>query len=101
MTFEERAAKWRLLIEDQSSSGLSVKAWCNEHRHSASAYYRWRQYFRVSLEQSPSTFVLASGGNESCVLRVVLANQVSIEVPSDFDERLLRRVVSVLTSTCG
>jgi|GEM_PF-650981 len=34
---------WRSMIQGQAESGMSIRAWCQEHRLSESGFYHWRQ----------------------------------------------------------
>lgn len=45
------ADQWAQLIEAQSTSGLSVTAYCREHGLAANSFHRWRR----RLEDSPAT----------------------------------------------
>lgn len=39
----EREQHWRGVIRDQEASGLSISAFCREHKISAASFFNWRR----------------------------------------------------------
>lgn len=46
------ASQWRALVEQQRESGLSVRAFCQQHELNAVSFYAWRR--RLRDQDSPA-----------------------------------------------
>ena len=48
---------WRNRLEQQLSSGLSIKKWCEQNQISEKRFYKWRKiiYHNYLLEPMPQT----------------------------------------------
>jgi len=46
---EQRRGQWRQRIEEQESSGLSIRAFCREQGLKEPAFYGWRQRLRKQV----------------------------------------------------
>jgi transposase-like protein len=76
---------WRRIIDDQSSSGLAVAAYCREHRISACSFYNWRRRLRQPAQGKvapTAPFV---------ELKAPISSTASIEICLPSDRRLLVR----------
>lgn len=99
------AERWRVLVEGQRSSGLSVEVFCRRHRLAVSTFFAWRR--RLEGEGRP-TFVEVTAATDGVAsvmagvepIEVRLSSGVSpgvvVRVPIGFDPATLRRVVEVL-----
>ena len=88
----ETAARWREILERQSTSGLSVAAFCREESISAPSFYAWRRRFNGSSAptgaapmSSPGPFlpVDVDMRGRSAPLRVFLPHGVCVELGAD------------------
>lgn len=102
MNQEERIAFWRSLLADYEQSGLTVKEWCRRNQQCSTSFYRWRRYLQALDHGAPAGFVRVEGGEslgKSSDFPVLLPNGLTIQVPPSFDEDVLRRLLSVLSSS--
>ena len=112
LSYEERAGEWRGRFDEQRASGLSVVAWCREHRIEKNTFYGWRkrlsatssvatppQFLAVSVERKPNAPAVepSSSTGSNLTLRV---GRVAVEVTSGFDPALLADVLGILESRC-
>ena len=51
----DRAAYWASHIRNQSSSGMSDRAYCRQHRLSEPSFYSWRERLELVPEESGDT----------------------------------------------
>ena len=51
---QAKLSKWMAYLQDQSQSGLTVKAWCLENNVSIHAFYYWKRLAKESLVDSIS-----------------------------------------------
>jgi transposase-like protein len=114
---EDRRVRWTRLLADYQSSGLGVAEWCRRQGIHATSYYEWRRKLGEvpSPASAPEWLTVSPGANagggpveqdrsvEACripessclTLRV---GQVSIDLRSGFDRKLLRDALDVLES---
>jgi hypothetical protein len=96
-TQEERHQLWRQLIAQQEQSGLSVRAFCQQHRTSEYSFYQWRKRL---AEQLPVQFALVDTGRSASVgvaaVEVILASGDRLRVAPGIEAATLRLVLSVL-----
>jgi hypothetical protein len=62
-TREERRELWQQLVAQQQQSGLSVRAFCQQHRISEYSFYQWRKRL---AQQLPVKFALVETSHEAC-----------------------------------
>lgn len=114
----DKEAFWRLAVQEQRASGLSVRAFCAREGLTESNFYAWRrQLARRDAEASrieespkfvevkappppavsPETHSLVTGDDAALALELVLPRGVVLRVPDRFDAKALRRVVEALT----
>src|ERR1700722_13746441 len=96
-TQEERRQRWRRLIAQHEQSGLSVRAFCQQHRTSEYSFYHWRKRL---AEQLPMKFALVetTRGAPAAVatVEVILASGERLRIAPGVDASTLRLVLSVL-----
>ena len=101
MTKEERAARWQMLVQDQTQSGMSAAAFCRENQLNLQRFYSWRQRLHAGsdakvtgafLELVPSAKMQESG------IRIRLDGRLFIETDRGFDSSTLRNAIDAL---CG
>ena len=76
-----RSAQWCERIAEQERSGISVRAFCQQHELNAHSFYAWRKRLR---NQEPVRFALV----ERRALRQQAAPQASLELQLVSGERL-------------
>ena len=108
MRQDDRAAYWASHIREQASSGLSVRAYCRQHRFSQPSFYRWRR--RLDLipggdGNSASDFVEVVASGEAAPESGVLLRSgdwLAIELSRGFDVGTLREALQAVreVSSC-
>lgn len=105
---DDRLSEWRELLDDQRSSGMSVKEWCESEGISLFRYYYWRKRLSdvspsscappaVAPRCLPVALDEARSDSTGLTLRV---GRVSVEISSGFDPGLLSSVLNVLEARC-
>ena len=96
-TQEERRQFWRGLIAQYEQSGVSVRAFCKQHRTSEHSFYQWRKRLR---EQLPMKFALVETSRSApagvAALELVLVSGERLRIAPGIDDATLRLVLSVL-----
>jgi primosomal replication protein N len=101
----EAKAKWRELVSEQSQSGLSVAAFCNQRGMRAWQFYEWKK--RV-MESEAARFVevqvavpaepVRLAGARSSAIEIRLREGRSLVVQPGFEASHLRALLAVLES---
>jgi hypothetical protein len=106
MTQEMREArtKWRELVCEQSQSGQSVAAFCNERGLRAWQFYEWKKRLReseaakfVEVQVAPAESVRPAGAQSSAI-EIRLREGRSLLVEPGFEASHLRALLAVLES---
>jgi transposase-like protein len=88
---------WRQLIAKQQQSGISVRAFCQQHGTSEYSFYHWRKRLR---EQLPMKFALVETSQSApaavAVLEVILTSGERLRIVPGINATTLRLVLSVL-----
>ena len=96
-TREERREFWRRLVAQQQQSGLSVRAFCQQHRASEYSFYQWRKRL---AQQLPVKFALVEINSnprvEAAAVAVMLTTGERLRIAPGMDAATLRLVLSVL-----
>ncbi len=96
-TQEERRQLWRKLIAEQEKTGLSIRAFCQQHRTSEHSFYQWRKRL---AEQLPMKFALVETNRGApaavAAVEVILASGERVRIAPGVDAATLRLVLSVL-----
>lgn len=96
-TQEERRELWRRLIAQHEQSGLSVRAFCQQHRTSEHGFYQWRK--RLG-ERLPMKFALVETNRAApaavAAVEVILASGERVRIAPGIEAATLRLVLSVL-----
>jgi hypothetical protein len=96
-TQEERRQLWRKLIAQHEQSGLSVRAFCQQHRTSEYSFYHWRKRL---AEQLPMKFALVESSRSAptavAAMEVILTTGERLRIAPGIDAATLRLVLSVL-----
>jgi transposase len=101
---ESQEQYWRAILRRWHSSGLSVRAFCEEHGLAVPTFYAWRRTLaeretaacfvpvRVIPEPVPRTMAVGPPSN----LELVLGRGRVLRVAPGFDEPTLRRLLALL-----
>jgi transposase-like protein len=85
-TQQERLDFWRQLIQRQEQSGLSVRAFCQQHCANEHSSYQWRKRFSAQL---PVKFALVETGHRARVhaqaVEVILSSGERLRIPPGVD----------------
>ncbi len=114
----KKERSWRKLLQEQSRSGLSVRAFCEEHGLRQHAFYFWRgEVQRRNTERStlkssqsgpvrrlvpePQAFATmtvsdAGIGSSAPAIEIVLGSGVCLRFRENFDPKMLADVLAVL-----
>lgn len=94
---QRRRDFWWQLIAQQEQSGLSVRAFCEQHRANEHSFYQWRK--RLS-QQLPVKFALVETNRATRVsaetVEVILVSGDRLRIAPGVDVATLRLVLSVL-----
>ena len=103
MTSQKTASEWNSLLSDYHKSKKSITAFCQSREISFHAFYHQLRASRgdVKTKRSSSAaaaapFIEITKSRAALVLR--LRNNRSLEIPSDFNESEVRRLIAVLES---
>ena len=104
----DRAAYWASHIREQAGSGLSVRAYCRQHRFSQPSFYRWRRRLDLIADGDGGSAggfveVVASGeaANSESGVRLRSGNWFTIELSRGFDVATLREALRVVREECS
>lgn len=101
MTRTERRTQWRTIIENQTTSGVSIAAYCRNIQIKPFLFYSWRRRLREQQPCAGGFLELIPGRlNESADsgIRIHLDEKLAIEVERGFDPFTLRAVVETLSA---
>ena len=101
---EQKRTLWKQHIENWRSSGITQKAYCRQHDLKGHQFTYWKKRFVQT--DTGITFVPlkirrpVSHPSNICStsLRVIVDRDLQIELGSDFDPQLLRRLITTLRS---
>jgi hypothetical protein len=101
---ERRADFWHEHVQRWRESGLSKGRYCRVHGLSPNRFGYWAKKYppEVSAEVAlpsivPLSFTLAP---KAPSIGLLVGNRYSLDIPADFDEATLTRLLSVLESRC-
>jgi hypothetical protein len=99
MTRTERRAHWRGIIDGQTTSGKNISAYCREIRIKTDRFYAWRRRFRAETTLSKGFIKLIPGTpvTSGTNIRILLNENLCIEVGQGFDSMTLRAVIKALS----
>ena len=102
---QNRAARWLAHVEQWRHSGMSKAAYCKAHGLNFSSFRYWLRKSRsASVDVSalppaivPLPFTLAL---KAPSIGLLVGNRYALDIPADFDEATLTRLLSVLEPRC-
>jgi hypothetical protein len=96
-------SKWRAWIEEQESSGLTVREFAARHDLSPATVYWWRTRLRRRsaevLDLVPVEVVEKVTERRSAI-EIVLRDDIVLRLPRGFDDGDLGRVLAALARSC-
>jgi hypothetical protein len=97
----EAWARWKELLTEQAGSGLSVAAFCRQHRLTESQFYAWKRRLRqaaverfVEVQVVKPAADLLPGRSPAIEIRLGSGRRVFVEL--GFDAHHLRAVLAAL-----
>ena len=98
---EERRELWRQRVQQQKSSGQTVRAFCREHKLGEHSFYLWRRQLG-SVAEKPIRFALVETATKLAEthpprhtqLELILKGGERLQIPAD--AATLRLVLKVL-----
>ena len=100
---ENNRQRWLKRIMDWQQSGLSQKAYCEQHHLGLASFQRWRHIFMTEEKsnESPSMTFLPVNVVESKAssLTVLINENLRLEIPAGFDPTTLKQVIQVLQAS--
>lgn len=106
---DKRRHEWTIRVTDYKASGLTMSAWCATNHCSKESLKYWLRKLKMTSSSSSShstnwlPLAVADPPNAAIVNAsslTVRVGQASIELRSDFDPHLLRKIVHALESPC-
>lgn len=102
---QKRAARWLAHVEQWWQSGMSKAAYCAAHGLNYSSFCYWLRKSRSAPVHVPVSspaivplpFTLAP---KAPSIGLLVGNRYALDIPSDFDEATLTKLLSVLESRC-
>jgi len=106
MTKERRRADWARKLEEQSRSGLSINQWCQQKGINDKTFRRWKSNLKIK-EKIQETLAAATptgwcqvqtkpADEKPASLKLVVNNQITIELERGFNPELLREILAAL-----
>ena len=104
MTRAKRRASWARQIQEQINSGLSISEWCRQKSINDKTFRRWKRILTIEESKTPGAAtpsgwcqVQTKPSVEKPVsLKLVVNNQITIELERGFNPELLREVLAAL-----
>ena len=95
---EQRKEVWRRHIAECRESGLSYAEYSRRHDLKESAFCYWRQRLSESTVQKPAFVELKVSESRTSGIEIIFRNQIRVGLSSDFDEKVLERLIGMLGS---
>jgi transposase-like protein len=96
---------WRRMVRLWQQSGLSVRAFCDDHGLSQASFYAWRRTLQQRDQQAPAFLPVRVLPDETpptpapsrvCGLELVLAHGRVLRIGPAFDDSTLQRLLALL-----
>jgi hypothetical protein len=103
----KKEARWRRHLRGHASSGLSVSAYCRQHRLRACSFYWWRRELARRDAEPPAAFVPVTVAAQTPAhpregrIEIVLPGARRVRVVGSVDRQMLADVLSVLEDQQG
>ena len=95
---QEKISVWSERIAACRSSGISVRAWCEENGISTASYYKWqKKLFRLAAQSSPQFAEVCVAPTAKISATVHLGN-ISVDIYSGADAETTAMLLRILQS---
>jgi transposase-like protein len=96
---DDGRTRWKGLMADQHSSGLSVAEWCRVQGIRTNLFYYWRKRLSEVPSDSSVRFIPVSVVRDTALPGLTLrVGPASVRIEPGFDHRLLTELLDVLES---
>lgn len=95
---QEKIAVWSERIADCRSSGIGVKAWCEENGIRPSSYYKWQKKLFSLAAQSAPQFAEVCAAPQARISATVRMGDVSVDIHSGADAETTAMLLRILPS---
>ena len=95
---QEKVAVWSERIAACRSSGISVRAWCEENGVSTASYYKWQKKLFCLAAQSTPQFAEVCVAPAGKISATVHLRNVSVDIHSGADAETTAMLLRVLQS---
>jgi hypothetical protein len=97
---ERKERQWPRWIGAWQTSGLSVRAFCDQRGLTVASFYAWRRVLeRRAAEKAafvPVQVVVDAVPTQTCALEVILLDGRTVRVAPGFDATTVRQLLAVL-----
>lgn len=106
MVKKNKAEKWRQIISDYKSSGMTAKEWCLVNGVTKSALYNWMKKLKVESEEATintkwATLTVPEPQQTFSAPSITLKlKDFTLEIESGFDKAALGDILSVVMKLC-
>ena len=93
--------EWEQYLEDQKTSGLSVKNWCREHGISSGSFYRYQRKSRENRKEDRELVPLAMPLSVQKIQGITISSErsgIRIDLPDHADPAQLTAIIEALKS---
>ena len=95
---QEKISVWSERISACRSSGISVRAWCEENGISTASYYKWqKKLFHLAAQSSPQFAEVCVAPTAKISATVHLGN-ISVDIHSGADAETTAMLLRILQS---
>ena len=95
---QEKISVWSERIAACRSSGISVRAWCEENGISTASYYKWqKKLFHLAAQSSPQFAEVCVAPTAKISATVHLGN-ISVDIHSGADAETTAMLMRILQS---
>ena len=95
---QEKVAVWSERIAACRSSGISVRAWCEENGVSTASYYKWQKKLFCLAAQGTMQFAEVCVAPAAQISATVHLRNVSVDIHSGADAETTAMLLRVLQS---
>lgn len=93
---QEKIAVWSERIASCRSSGISVRAWCEENGISTASYYKWQKKLFCLTVQSAPQFAEVCVAPAARISTTVRMGDISVDIHSGADEETTAMLLRIL-----
>ena len=95
---DQRREIWLRHIAECRESGLNYAEYARRHDLKESAFCYWRQRLSESSGAKPAFVELKVSESRTSGIEIIFGSQIRVSLRSDFDEKVLERLIGMLGS---